>query len=136
MEKRKLGKYGAEVSPIGVGAMSFSNFYGPTNEKESHRILTEALDQDISHIDTANVYGAGASEAAIGSFLAKQGPQRNTLFSIATKVGIKGNIQTGKTEFDNSPDYLKKELDSSLKRLGVESVDLYYIHRRDQNIPY
>ena len=135
MEKRKLGKYGAEVSPIGVGAMSFSNFYGPTNEKESHRILTEALDQDISHIDTANVYGAGASEAAIGSFLAKQGPQRNTLFSIATKVGIKGNIQTGKTEFDNSPDYLKKELDSSLKRLGVESVDLYYIHRRDQNIP-
>jgi aryl-alcohol dehydrogenase-like predicted oxidoreductase len=58
MEKRKLGKYGAEVSPIGVGAMSFSNFYGPTNEKESHQILTEALDQDISHIDTANVYGA------------------------------------------------------------------------------
>ena len=57
MEKRKLGKYGAEVSPIGVGAMSFSNFYGPTNEKESHKILTEALDQDISHIDTANVYG-------------------------------------------------------------------------------
>ena len=55
MEKRKLGKYGAEVSPIGVGAMSFSNFYGPTNEKESHKILTEALDQDISHIDTANV---------------------------------------------------------------------------------
>lgn len=135
MEKRKLGKYGAEVSPIGIGAMSFSNFYGPTNEKESHKILTEALDQDISHIDTASVYGAGASEAAIGSFLAKQGSRRNTLFSIATKVGIKGNIQTGKTEFDNSPDYLKKELDSSLKRLGVESVDLYYIHRRDQNTP-
>ena len=121
MEKRKLGKYGAEVSPIGVGAMSFSNFYGPTNEKESHKILTEALDQDISHIDTANVYGAGASEAAIGSFLAKQGPQRNTLFSIATKVGIKGNIQTGKTEFDNSPDYLKKEsFNDILKQEKIE----------------
>ena len=111
MEKRKLGKYGADVSAIGIGAMSFSNFYGPTNEQESHTILAEALDQGISHIDTANVYGAGASEAAIGSFLAKQGSKRNTLFSIATKVGIKGNIQTGKTEFDNSPDYLKKELD-------------------------
>ena len=57
------------------------------------------------------------------------------LFSIAIKVGIKGNIQTGKTEFDNSPDYLKKELDDSLRRLGVESIDLYYIHRRDQNRP-
>ena len=111
MEKRKLGKYGADVSAIGIGAMSFSNFYGPTNEQESHTILAEALDQGISHIDTANVYGAGASEAAIGSFLAKQGSKRNTLFSIATKVGIKGNIQTGKTEFDNSPDYLKKELE-------------------------
>ena len=135
MEKRKLGKYGVEVSPIGIGAMSFSNFYGPTNEEASHKILVEALDQGISHIDTANVYGAGASEAAIGSFLAKQGSKRNDLFSIATKVGIKGNIQTGKTEFDNSPDYLKKELDDSLRRLGVESIDLYYIHRRDQNRP-
>ena len=64
MEKRKLGKYGVEVSPIGIGAMSFSNFYGPTNEEESHKILAGALDQGISHIDTANVYGAGASEAA------------------------------------------------------------------------
>ena len=135
MEKRKLGKYGVEVSPIGIGAMSFSNFYGPTNEEESHKILAEALDQGISHIDTANVYGAGASEAAIGSFLAKQGSKRNNLFSIATKVGIKGNIQTGKTEFDNSPNYLKKELDDSLRRLGVESIDLYYIHRRDQSRP-
>ena len=135
MEKRKLGKYGIEVSPIGIGAMSFSNFYGPTNEEESHKILVKALDQGISHIDTANVYGAGASEAAIGSFLAKQGSKRNDLFSIATKVGIKGNIQTGKTEFDNSPDYLKKELDDSLRRLGIESIDLYYIHRRDQNRP-
>ena len=135
MEKRKLGKYGIEVSPIGIGAMSFSNFYGPTNEEESHKILVKALDQGISHIDTANVYGAGASEAAIGSFLAKQGSKRNDLFSIATKVGIKGNIQTGKTEFDNSPNYLKKELDDSLRRLGVESIDLYYIHRRDQNRP-
>ena len=135
MKKRKLGKYGVEVSPIGIGAMSFSNFYGPTNEEESHKILVEALDQGISHIDTANVYGAGASEAAIGSFLAKQGSKRNDLFSIATKVGIKGNIQTGKTEFDNSPNYLKKELDDSLRRLGVESIDLYYIHRRDQSRP-
>ena len=135
MEKRKLGKYGVEVSPIGIGAMSFSNFYGPTNEEESHKILAKALDQGISHIDTANVYGAGASEAAIGSFLAKQGSKRNNLFSIATKVGIKGNIKAGKTEFDNSPDYLKNELHCSLHRLGVESIDLYYIHRRDQNTP-
>ena len=76
--------------------MSFSNFYGPTNEQESHTILAEALDQGILHTDTANVYGAGASEAAIGSFLVKQGSERNTLFSIATKVRLKAIFKLAK----------------------------------------
>ena len=80
MEKRKLGKYGADVSAIGIGAMSFSNFYGPTNEQESHTILAEALDQGISHIDTANVYGAEHQRLLLVVFSPNKA-QNVTLFS-------------------------------------------------------
>ena len=131
MKKRKLGKFGPEVSAIGIGAMSFSDFYGPTDEAQSHQILTAALDGGITHLDTANVYGNGCSESAIGTFLSKQGKRKNDLFSIATKAGISKDAQSGKRMFDNSKAHLQSELEGSLKRLGVESVDLFYIHRRD-----
>ena len=85
MEKRKLDKYGVDVSPIGISAMSFSNFYGRTNEEESHKILVETLDQGISHIDTVNVYGAGASEAAIFSFLANRVQNAKIFFQLQLK---------------------------------------------------
>ena len=135
MKKRKLGKFGPEVSAIGIGAMSFSDFYGPTDEAQSHQILTAALDGGITHLDTANVYGTGCSESAIGTFLSKQGKRKNDLFSIATKAGISKDAQSGKRMFDNSKAHLQSELEGSLKRLGVESVDLFYIHRRDPKIP-
>ena len=80
MKKRKLGKFGPEVSAIGIGAMSFSDFYGPTDEAQSHQILTAALDGGITHLDTANVYGNGCSENAIGTFLAKQGRRKDDFF--------------------------------------------------------
>ena len=85
MEKRKLGKYGVKVSPIGIGAMSFSNFYGRTNEEESHKILVETLDQGISHIDTVNVYVAGASEAAICCFIANRVQNAMIFFQLQLK---------------------------------------------------
>ena len=69
MEKRRLGAGGPEVSAIGIGAMSFGGFYGPTSEAESHALLSAALDLGVDHIDTANVYGMGVSETVIGSFL-------------------------------------------------------------------
>ncbi|WP_041860733.1 aldo/keto reductase [Candidatus Puniceispirillum marinum] len=131
MKQRRLGKNGTMVSAIGIGAMSFSNFYGETNESESHRLMSTALDQGVTHIDTANVYGGGVSETVIGTFLAKQGARRNDLFSIASKVGIAKDPETGKRYFDNSPAYLIAELDKTLARLQLDSIDLYYIHRRD-----
>ena len=86
MQQRQLGTYGPTISAIGIGAMSFSDFYGATNEAESHSILTAALDQGVTHIDTADVYGNGTSEAVIGSFLARQGGQKHGMFSIARRL--------------------------------------------------
>ena len=81
MQQRQLGKTGLHLSAIGIGAMSFTDFYGKTSEAESHRLLTAALDLGVNHIDTANVYGGGLSETVIGSFLAKQG-RKKPAFSI------------------------------------------------------
>lgn len=134
MQQRKLGSTGTTVSAIGIGAMSFSDFYGPTDEERSHAILSKALDLGIDHIDTANVYGSGVSEERIGSFLAKQGAQRNDSFKIATKAAIKRDAD-GNRLFDNSPEYLNSELDKSLQRLGVDQVELFYIHRLDPTRP-
>jgi len=131
---RKLGKFGSEVAPVGIGAMSFTNFYGPCDDSQANDILTAALDMDLKHIDTSNVYGAGKSEERIGDFLSKQGNLANELFSIATKAAIFSDPETGKRGFNNEGAYLEKELDKSLKRLGVDCVDLFYVHRRDSNI--
>ena len=73
MQQRQLGRNGPMISAIGIGAMSFSDFYGPVSEQESHDVLTAALDEGVTHIDTSNVYGMGTSEESIGSFLKKQG---------------------------------------------------------------
>lgn len=135
MEQRQLGAHGPKISAIGIGAMSFSNFYGATDETQSHAILAAALDEGVTHIDTANVYGMGQSETAIGTFLAKQGKRRNDLFSIASKAGIARKKDLNERYYDNSPSYLADELDKTLGRLGVDVIDLYYIHRRDQNTP-
>lgn len=132
MERRRLGAGGPEVSAIGVGAMSFGGFYGPTTEAEAHALLAAALELGIDHVDTANVYGSGVSESVIGSFLAgRKGPPP---FRIATKGAITRDAE-GRRRFDNSATHLARELDASLKRLGVETVDLYYVHRRDPGVP-
>ena len=134
MQLRKLGQTGPSVYPIGVGAMSFSNFYGPTNEAESHAILDAALDAGVTLIDTANVYGQGTSETVIGSYL-KANPSAKQVFKIATKAGFARKQDGTGNFFDNSAKHLERELEKSLTRLGIEAVDLFYIHRRDQSIP-
>ena len=135
MKQRQLGKNGPVISAIGIGAMSFSDFYGATDEAQSHAILSAALDEGVTHIDTANVYGPHTSETVIGTFLAKQGKSKNDLFSIATKAAITKDPETGARAFDNSAEHLESELDASLARLGVDHVDLFYVHRRDPSIP-
>ena len=94
MKQRQLGKNGPMISAIGIGAMSFSNFYGATDEAQSHAILSTALDEGVTHIDTANASGPHTSESVIGTFLARQGKSRNELFSIATKAAITKDPET------------------------------------------
>lgn len=113
---------------VGLGCMSFSGAYGPTDLAEAHRTLAAAIDLGVSHLDTSNVYGMGLSETIVGAFL-KAGPHR---FSIATKGGI---VPEPVRRFDNSPEHLRTELEGSLRRLGLEHVDLYYVHRREQARP-
>ena len=133
MLKRNLGNNGTKVFPIGLGGMSFSDAYGVTNTDETHKVLTSALDLGIDHIDTSDIYGLGISEERIGIFLSRNKKYKD-YFKIATKGGIDRN-QNGSSRFNNSKKYLEKSLDNSLKRLGVDCVEIYYVHRRDQNIP-
>ena len=132
--KRALGAGGPLVSPVGIGAMSFAGVYGEATEAEAHAVLTEALDLSIDHVDTSNIYGMGVSERMIGSFLARQGKAKAGLFRIATKGGITADAE-GRRCYDNSRAHLAAELDGSLARLGLETVDLYYVHRRDPSLP-
>ncbi|MEP6355115.1 MAG: aldo/keto reductase [Hyphomicrobiales bacterium] len=131
MQMRKLGKNGPHVSAIGLGCWSFAGAYGATDEKESHDTLTKALDLGITFLDTANVYGAGVSEKTIGSFI-KDNPGK---FTIATKAGIYRDPKTNIRSFNNSPEHLREALEKSLTHLGLEHVDLYYIHRREAERP-
>tara|TARA_X000000368_G_scaffold374148_1_gene325632 strand:- start:237 stop:1238 length:1002 start_codon:yes stop_codon:yes gene_type:complete len=128
------GKNWPKISALGIGAMSFTDFYGQTDTNQSFEILKTAMDFGVNHIDTANMYGMGVSETRIGKFLSSVGKKDRNFFHIATKGGIK-TTPGGPPKFDNSKDYLSTELDKSLQRLGVENIDLYYIHRRDRKTP-
>ncbi len=128
MQQRKLGKDGPEVGAIGLGCMSFAGPYGKIDEAQAHRILAASLDLGITHLDTAVLYGGGVSESYIGSFI-KDHPNR---FTIATKAGI---VTKPERHFNNTPTYLRESLEASLKRLGVDYVEVFYLHRRQQDIP-
>lgn len=134
MLRRALGKGGPEVSALGIGAMSFAGFYGAASEASSHAVLDAALDAGVDHIDTANVYGMGKSEEIIGRFLKRYQDKGKIPFRIATKASITRDPDTGARSFDNSAAHLEAELDRSLKRLGLERVDLFYVHRRDPRL--
>lgn len=130
MKQRRLGKDGPMVGEIGLGAMSFAGAWGPTDEATSHRTLDKALALGVTHIDTALIYGPHTSETIIGNYLKKSAEGRKR-FSIATK----GGIQPEPRATINDAKFLRSCLEGSLKRLGVEHVDLYYIHRRDWSVP-
>ena len=128
MKRRPLGTGGPQVSAIGLGCMSFGGIFGPTDEAASQRCLDAAIDRGIDFLDIANIYGMGLSESVVGRFLKR----RRADVKIATKAGI---VSGPERRFDNSPAYLRAELDGSLQRLGVDHVELFYIHRREQARP-
>ena len=129
MKKRQLGAGGPMVSAMGLGCWSFAGAYGPTTESESHETLAKCLDLGIDFLDTANVYRG--SEKVIGSFIRS----RPGAFKIATKGAIMRDPATNQRIFNNSPEHLRQALETSLRDLGLEHVELYYIHRRDQAVP-
>ncbi len=131
MEHRKLGKSGLKVSAVGLGCMGMSQSYGPGNDAVSTMVLHRAVELGITLFDTADVYGLGANEILVGKGLK---PFRNKVH-IATKFGFvrsKDGISGG---VNGKPEYIRQACEASLKRLGVETIDLYYAHRIDPNTP-
>lgn len=122
METRKLGRTGLDVSVIGFGAMTIGGIFGPVDDAVSIQALHAAVDAGIRFIDTSDAYGAGHSERVIGRFL-RERSERDRLI-ICTKGG--NNMETGARNF--APDYIRGCLEGSLKRLGIEAIDLYLLH--------
>lgn len=116
------------VHPIGFGAMSFGGMYGPATTADSIACLDAMLAAGLTHVDTSNVYGMGMSETVLGDWMADRRPDLH----IATKAGI---IHGPPRRYDNTPHYLRAELEGSLRRLRRDRVDLFYIHRRDPSVP-
>jgi aryl-alcohol dehydrogenase-like predicted oxidoreductase len=130
MEKRKLGN-GLEVSAIGLGCMGMSEFYAGGSEAESIATIHRALDLGITFLDTADMYGVGRNEELVGRAL----KGRRAGVVLATKFG---NVRGEDGSFrgvNGKPDYVKTACEASLKRLGVDTIDLYYQHRVDPNTP-
>ena len=132
MKTRTIGKSDLKVFPIGLGAMGMSEFYGETDEKQSIRTLHKALDIGVNFIDTADVYGIGDNE----KLLRKAYSDRWKDLVLATKFGYVRNKENPEGRQRNgSPEYVKSACEASLKRLGREVIDLYYLHRVDPNTP-
>lgn len=111
--------------------MSVAPVYGPVDAAEALATLHHAIDIGVTFIDTANVYGDGASEIAVGTVL----KERRDEVQLATKFGLVGNIANGRRSINGKPEYVAQALDESLSQLGVDTVDLYYLHRVDPEVP-
>src|SRR6195952_3536271 len=131
MNTRHLGQQGLIVSAEGLGCMGMSAFYGPFDDAESTATITRALDLGVTLLDTADAYGPFTNERLVGKAVAS----RRDEVVIATKFGneLVDGKRTGKA--NGPPDYIRSSVDGSLRRLGVETIDLYYQHRVDPDTP-
>ena len=133
MKHRKLGRNGPEVGAIGLGCMGMSAFYGPRDDNESLATLDRALELGVTLYDTSDIYGPFTNEELIGAWLRKSGARAKV--TIATKFGIVVSADAGARRLDGSPAYVKSACEASLRRLGIETIDLYYQHRIDPATP-
>lgn len=129
MQYRKLGKKGPVVSALGLGCMGMSASYGPTDDTTSLEVIQRAYDRGITFFDTADMYGNGANEQLLGHGIRSF---RDKII-LATKCGIK--FIGDECKIDNTPNYIKQSCEASLRRLGVDEIDLYYLHRYNPDVP-
>ena len=130
MQSRTLSP-GLTLSAVGLGCMGMSEFYGPRNDDESLEVLHRAVDLGITFFDSADMYGSGHNEELLSRFLG----QTDAKPTIATKFGIRRDPGEYARSLDNSPTYVRAACEASLKRLKRDHIDLYYVHRLDQNRP-
>jgi aryl-alcohol dehydrogenase-like predicted oxidoreductase len=132
MESRNLGNRGLKVSALGLGCMGMSEFYGSTDDQESLATIDRALELGIDFLDTADVYGPFKNEELVGKAIRG----RRDKFIIATKFGIVRDPNNAAARgVSGKPDYVRKSCEASLKRLGIDAIDLYYQHRVDPDTP-
>ncbi len=131
MEYRRLGKSSLVVSALGLGCMGMSEFYGPTNDRESTDTIRHAIDSGVTLLDTADMYGVGRNEELVGKAIEKH---RHEVI-VATKFG---NVRGADGSFQGvsgRPEYVQGACEASLRRLGIATIDLYYQHRVDNTVP-
>jgi aryl-alcohol dehydrogenase-like predicted oxidoreductase len=131
MKLRKLGTQGLTVSELGLGCMGMSVAYGAADEAESLATIHRALDLGVTFLDTAEMYGVGANEQLVGQAIASRREQ----VVLATKFGIQYDSASQSLIVNGSPERVQQSCDGSLQRLGVDYIDLYYLHRVDPNVP-
>jgi aryl-alcohol dehydrogenase-like predicted oxidoreductase len=131
MKTRKLGSQGLTVSELGLGCMGMSEFYGTGDEAESIATIHRALELGVTLLDTADMYGPFTNEQLVGKAIASH---RNQVV-LATKFGIQRSEDSGFRGINGSPDYVHQACDASLQRLGIDYIDLYYLHRVDPKVP-
>ena len=131
MDHRKLGKNGPQVSSLGLGCMGMSTAYGPADDQESFRVLRRYLELGGNFLDTAEVYGPYKNEELLGRFL-REVPRDSVV--VATKFGFRFD-SGGIRSVDSTPGNVRRACDASLRRLGIETIDLFYQHRVDPNVP-
>lgn len=131
MHQRQLGTSGLTVSPLGLGCMGISEFYGQADQQEALAMLHLAVERGLNFFDTADIYGQGRNEEFVGAAL----KEHRSKIVLATKFGIVRNDQGEFIGVNSRPEYVRSACEASLKRLGIEVIDLYYQHRVDPNTP-
>ena len=129
LPSRRLGTQGLEVSALGLGCMGMSDFYAGRDDDESVATIHRALDIGVTFLDTSDMYGSGHNEELVGRAIAG----RRDEVQLATKFAVRR--EDGQRRVDNSPEWIRQACEDSLRRLNTDRIDLYYMHRRNPEVP-